>query len=280
MRLLPRARRNGARGRWLLGGALAVVLLAAGAFAAEAVREAVLAAHVDAGAERIIAMAGIAATMPLDEQVDRLRTFVNRNSIHEIDDEFYSYWRDLPQVIARMTAFAQGLGPPPHLECSSRSELMQAVLPRLGHDTRAIVLYDHAEGFPSHTFIEVRDTATGRWQIQDPDYDLYWTHLASGRRASIYDLLASPLTGFAPCNGIHCDWSLVSWEGKAAAKLRRYFGLASVVDRERGVRPLLVNTTRFDLAQPQLVEGATRTFCQWAGKNCRQEILRFVDAAP
>ncbi len=277
MRLSDWLRPRGAARRLIRGGALVVLLVAAGAFGAEAVRNAVFEARVDAGAARIVAMAGIKAGIPLDEQVDRLRTFVTRNSIHKIDAEFYSYWHDLPQVIDRMIAFANGLGPPPHLECSSRTELMEAVLTRLCHDTRGVAIFEDAAGFPSHTFLEVFDRTNGRWHVQDPDYNLYWLHVASGQRASIYDLVALPFSEVVPCNGSGCGWTLKSWEGNNAVRLQTYFGLASVVDRDRDMRLLLVNTTRFDLATPQVVEGTPRTFCKFAEKNCRQAILRFAE---
>jgi hypothetical protein len=265
--------------RLVLGGAVVLLVLTAGAFTAEAVRDALFAARVEDGAARIVALAGIERAMPIDEQVDRLRTFVTRNSVHRIDDEFYSYWHDLPQVIHRMMAFANGAGPPPHLECSSRTELMEAVLAHLGHDTRGVAIFEDAAGFPSHTFLEVFDRTNGRWHVQDPDYDLYWVLAATGQRASIFDLVALPFTDVMPCNGSGCGWGLESWEGNDAARLRTYLGLASVVDREKGERPLLVNTTRFDLAAPQVVDGAARTFCEFAGKNCRQDIHRFAEAA-
>lgn len=277
MRLSDLLRPPGAARRLIRGGVLVVLLVAAGAFGAKAVRNAMFDARVDEGAARIVAMAGIEAAMPLDEQVDRLRTFVTRNSIHKIDAEFYSYWHDLPQVIDRMIAFADGLGPPPHLECASRTELMEAVLTRLGHDTRGVAIFENAAGFPSHTFLEVFDRTNGRWHVQDPDYDLYWQHVASGQRASIFDLVALPFSEVVPCNGTGCGWTLKSWEGNNAVRLQTYLGLASVVDRDRDMRPLLVNTSRFNLAAPQFVEGATRTFCEFAEKNCRQVIHRFAD---
>lgn len=180
---------------------IALVLVAGVGFGAKAVKEAMFQAEVTKRAERTITMAGVTTGMPFDEQLDRLREFVSRNSIHEIDDEFYSYWHSLPLLMDRMTAFADGQGLPPHLECASRSEVLEAVLARLGYDTRNVVLYEPAEDFPSHTFIEVFNPATRAWQIQDADYDVYWVKRASGARASIYDLIAAPLDAVAPCNG-------------------------------------------------------------------------------
>ena len=279
MRLSEWLRRPGALRRLVQGGVLVILLIAAGAFGVEAVRDAMFDARVDDGAKRIVALAGIDKAMPLEEQVDRLRTFVTRNSIHKIDAEFYSYWHDLPQVIDRMMAFADGIGPPPHLECSSRTELMAAVLTRLGHETRGVAIFEDAAGFPSHTFLEVFDRSTGRWHVQDPDYDLYWLHVATGQRASIFDLVALPFSDVVPCNGTGCGWTLESWEGNDAIRLQTYLGLASVVDRDRDQRPLLVNTTRFDLSAPQVVDGAARAFCEFAEKNCRQDIHRFAEPA-
>lgn len=254
---------------------IALVLAAGAGYGAKAVMEARFQAEVTEGAERVITMAGVVPGMPLDEQVDRLREFISRNSIHEIDDEFYSYWHDLPLVMDRMTAFADGQGLPPHLECASRSEVLEAVLARLGYDTRAVVLYEPAEDFPSHTFLEVLNPATQMWQIQDADYDVYWVKRDNGARASIYDLIAAPFEAVAPCNSAACGWPILSWEEKDVEKLRTYLGLAVIVDRDKGFRPLLVNQTRFDLEQPQLVDDKALKYCDYVEKNCGQTIERF-----
>jgi hypothetical protein len=255
--------------------AVALALAAGAVYGAKALMEVRFQAEVTERAERIIAMAGVAPGMPFDEQVDRLREFVSRNSIHEIDDEFYSYWHDLPLVMDRMTAFADGEGLPPHLECASRSEVLEAILARLGYDTRAVVLYEPAEKFPSRTFLEVLNPATRMWQIQDADYDVYWVKRVNGARASVYDLIASPFDAVTPCNSAACGWPILSWEEKDVEKLRTYLGLAVVVDREKGLRPLLVNEARFDLEQPQLVDDESLTYCDYAEENCRQTIERF-----
>jgi hypothetical protein len=68
----------------------------------------------------------------------------------------------------------------------ARSNLMSAVLEKLGYETRIIALFDtDDEGLRSHTFLEVRNPETGRWETQDPDFDLYWISKSSGLRVSL-----------------------------------------------------------------------------------------------
>ena len=254
---------------------VSLVLLCAGTWGALAMLDARERSEVERAVDGLIAAMGITDDLAFDEKADRVRTFVNGNSIHEIDDEFYSYWHDLPQVIERLLAFSEGSGPPPHLECSSRTELMEAVFQRLGYDTRSVVLYEPAEGFPSRTFLEVQNPETGAWQMQDADFGVFWRDAATLVRASIYDLIAAPMGAVEPCNEMGCGWTIKSPEGKKLTRIETYVGLASVLDREDHFRPLLVNELRFDLDAPQLVDDDPLTYCEYVEKNCRQQIVRF-----
>ena len=258
--------------------ALAVVVALAAATAAAVHIQSALArtAAVSDGVVQLLALAGVRSDMPFDEQVDRVRSFINTNSVHEVDDEFYSYWHDLPAVIGRMVGFASGAALPPHMECASRAELMQAVLEQLGFDTRTDVVYAPSDGYPSHTFLGVLNPATGQWQVQDPEFNVFWMRAGTGERASVNDLIAGELGAVVPCIAPgECGWAVETAEGKRVEKLRDYLGLAAIIDREKGLRPLLVNVGRFDIDHPHRAGGKEQPFCTYVAKACRQTITKW-----
>jgi hypothetical protein len=67
---------------------------------------------------------------------------------------------------------------PLQAECSIRSNLMAAVLRKLGFKTRIVYLFDtdgkDGDKLRSHTFVDVLNPATEEWESHDPDYNLYW----------------------------------------------------------------------------------------------------------
>jgi hypothetical protein len=59
---------------------------------------------------------------------------------------------------------------------------------KLGYETRIIALFDtDGEGLRSHTFLDVKNPGTGKWETQDPEFDLYWMSKSSGVRVSLAD---------------------------------------------------------------------------------------------
>ena len=257
--------------------AAAAVALAAATAAAVHIQSALArTAAVSDGVVQLLTLAGVRSDMPFDEQVDRVRSFINTNSVHEVDDEFYSYWHDLPVVIGRMAAFSLGTALPPHMECASRAELMQAVLEQLGFDTRTDVVYAPADGYPSHTFLGVLNPATGQWQAQDPEFNVFWMQASTGRRASVHDLISGELGAVVPCIAPgECGWAVETAEGKRVEKLRDYLGLAAIIDREKGLRPLLVHVGRFDIDHAHQAGGKQQPFCSYVAKACRQTITKW-----
>jgi hypothetical protein len=49
---------------------------------------------------------------------------------------------------------------------------MMALLARLEYESRRVDLYDEEDIGQQHTFLEVLNPKTGRWETQDPDYDM------------------------------------------------------------------------------------------------------------
>lgn len=210
-------------------------------------------------------------------RADKVRTFVNDNSTHNISAEFYKHWGKPDVIVPKMLSYIQKrTDKKVHLECSSRTEMALNLYEALGYRARAVVIHEYAYDYPSHTFLEVQNPDTKKWHAQDPDFNVYWEIIKTGERASAKDLIRLPQDEYHPCIAGQCDWELENAQGMPIQITRPYFGLASIVDYKTGERPLLVNQARFKMDTPQEIEdGTVQTYCEYRAKNCRQDIVVF-----
>jgi hypothetical protein len=226
----------------------------------------------------ILPYTGVAKAQGFDAQMDSLRIFVNTHSVHEIDAEFKSYWRAPDEIARRMLAIAKGdTDKKLHMECSTRSGMMGAFTKALGYRTRSVMVYGLKDNILlSHTFLEVQDPETQKWQVQHPDLDLVYTVKGRKDRASIEDLIKAEIKDITPCNASGaCGWDIKNREGTPAKKVQKYLGLASINDYQVKNRPLLVNTKRFDLDKPVHHQDKDAPYCTHLKKNCRDEVVKF-----
>jgi hypothetical protein len=101
-----------------------------------------------------------------------------------------------------MYQFSQDNGPAPIVECSARATAMLTLLAELGIDSRLIFLYAGIEeSIAEHTELEVFNPDTGRWEISDPTYNVYFVDSVTGDRASIAALVFAPDGSMIPCEG-------------------------------------------------------------------------------
>lgn len=228
----------------------------------------------------ILPYTGVEKAEDFDAQMDILRSFVNTHSEHKIDAAFKSYWRDPDEMAKRMLAIAKGESDKNlHMECSTRSSMMGAFTKELGYRTRSVMVYglgQDGSALISHTFLEVQNPKTQKWQVQDPDLDLTYKIKGQAERASIEDLVKADFENIIPCNSAgQCGWNIKSREGFPATKVQKYLGLASINDYQLDRRPLLVNTKRYDLDSAVSYQGTEAPYCKHLQKNCRDEIVKF-----
>jgi hypothetical protein len=108
---------------------------------------------------------------------------------------------------------------------------------------------------------------TGRWETQDPDYDIYWRSKKSAERISLADA-AEAIGEIEPCGRESCSWDHVSREGIRAEKLIDYLDIISITVKQKAIRYALY-TSRADLSTTYskgLKQGA---FCQVEAKRCK-----------
>ena len=207
------------------------------------------------------------------QNVDLVRLFINENSVHRIDEQFYRYWKVPETLMDQMIEHASHNGPAPHMECSSRSGVMRIVLKALGIQTRAVALYrlEHDQ-WKSHSFLEALNPETKKWEIQDPDYNIYWIDAVSGKRAETIDLLKESRTKFLPCQTPkNCGWKKKNDEKMRINVLHDFFQIASIIDRELLLRNLHVNQHRLSNSSASKTT-SVEDYCEYIPKNCRQKI--------
>ena len=220
----------------------------------------------DSRAQEIVAMLGLDAIPNFHSRIDKVRTFINDNSVHKVDQLF---WGNRGNGAAILIAYARGLSTEPaHMECSTRSNLMTGILGALGYETRIIAIFNSRTNLKSHSFLEVMNPETGRWETQDPDYDIYWRSKTSAERVSLADT-ADAIGVIEPCGRESCGWDHVSREGIRAEKLIDYLDIVSITSKQKTVRYALY-TSRADLSATYSKGTKRGTFCQVEAKRCGQ----------
>ena len=109
---------------WVLASAIGgTVWLAADRFNEQRVKARTI-AHV----QEIISLLDLESTPEFHQRLDKVRTFINDNSIHKIDRAFWVNHANPSSFAAGLLAHAKGVAEPVHMECSTRTNLLGLVL--------------------------------------------------------------------------------------------------------------------------------------------------------
>jgi hypothetical protein len=178
------------------------------------------------------------------EVIDFVREFVYENSIHKMDEEFWEYAYDTPRVLDMLYDTYANDAPPPHLLCDPRSYAMAEILGNLSIRRRVVYVFTDSLGdeVQSHTFLEVFNEDFERWEVQDPDYNIYWQDSRTGERLSTLQLLLDDLETSIPRSSsqVYVDFAL--------ERLKPYYFEVMVYPGGGGV----VNIERFNQENPYL----------------------------
>jgi hypothetical protein len=175
-------------------------------------------------------------------QIDYVREFIYQNSQHGLDAESAKYRLELPITLNMLWNFYQTHTNPPLLECSSRTVAMLYILDALGIHSRMVnVFTSDFDTLHSHTFLEAYNPDSGHWEVQDPDYDIYYVYKANSARVSTSQILLEPLDHFQVQSKFPDQLDTASH-----SVLPHYFQAAVFHDELGGVDMGIVNTTRFN----------------------------------
>ena len=253
----------------LAGLASAAIVLAVAWFAVDWIRERQATRRADAHVQEIISMLDLTAMPDFHQRLDKVRTFINDNSVHKIDKAFWANHGNTAAFAAGVIAYAtQTATKPIHMECSTRSNLMVLILRALGYRTRIVAIFNSRTNLQSHSFLEVMNPQTGRWETQDADFDIYWRSKDSGERISLADA-AESIEDIEPCGCNDCGWDHQSREGINAEKLKSYLDIIGSTDKRSGIRYALY-TSRADLNWTCSKSRKRGAFCEVEAKRCQQ----------
>jgi hypothetical protein len=203
------------------------------------------------------------------DRADFVRSWIHRNSVHRIDGEHAKYAFDTRRVVSMLwSTHAEG-APPAHLSCGPRALAMKRILTELGILSRMTMIFtdDFAE-LRSHTYLGVFDPESGRWEIQDPDFDAYYVDARTGVRASTLDLVFGNLDDFVPHQP-----GRSGWDATDLGKVRAWFEAMLIApDFEGGRAVVLVNRDRFDPAKRYPKHG-DEDFPQFARRQLGRPVI-------
>lgn len=222
-------------------------------------------ANIEQEAKKIQNLLNISAEADFNQTVDTVRHFIHKNSEHNMDEEFYSYWHDIPQLIQKIAAASLTPGAAkPHMECSTRVAVMYHILKSMNIDSRPVVIYPDGNGDLSHTYLSVRNPQTDQWHIQDPDYDVFWVFKDTKERASTKDLLFRPIRKtFVPCtDNAQCGYN------NEIEKIIPYFGLVARLDIGADDYDTQVNLDRFGVEKLSWFMRTPQPYCDLFSKGC------------
>ena len=215
---------------------------------------------------------GIDQISDVHSKLDSLRVYINDNSRHNMDAEFYTIWPDKIRLAQNMLNYIRHVRTtPPHMECSTRADLLGDIMKLRGYKIRNIVLYNVHHELVSHRVVDIFNSETGRWETQDPDFDVYWIHKSDGVRSSIADVMVNSAE-YLPCGRTGCGWSHTSSEGIKVVDLLNYIGLITVDDRNADKRVTLYAPST-DPAQTYKNGEQQGVFCTIIPKECRNGFL-------
>src|SRR5690606_22678777 len=117
----------------------------------------------------------------------------------------------------------------------------------LGLSSRGVWLYSSSLGFfQGHTFNEVFNPTSHKWEIHDVDYNVYFVNARTGERAGVSDMLeVGSVENFVPINASSTGWAET---GAEALRLANFFAAPLIPDIGR----LYTNPGR---VTPELFEG-------------------------
>lgn len=140
------------------------------------------------------------------ELIDRIRTYIHDNSCHK---EFTPYHAQVAtyldkrfQVLEDIYNFKHGNSFKPELSCTPRSWAMQEIVRSYDIPFRVINLYfteERKNQLTSHTFLEVYNTDTKKWEIHDPDANIFYTDSLGNRLSSLEIMHTQDKTKIVVC---------------------------------------------------------------------------------
>lgn len=207
-------------------------------------------------------------------KIDAVRIFIYSSSLHaEPMDK--DKWKTILMLKKMITFNKNETNTKPHLTCGPRAKCMQYILSFLNIKSYLVQIYsDNRSSFFSHTFLNVYNQDTSRFEAQDPDYNLFYVD-KSKERLQIQNLIFSDLSSVDPVfnNGKKI---VTGWNNSNIVLKEQYFEAVMMWDAfVNGSSLLIINQDRFDPFVKKsdtnaLIKGRDVNFLEWADIIYRQ----------
>ena len=206
-----------------------------------------------------------------EPRFDALRHFVHTHSRHVPDAEYRTLVGDAKAIASAIIDHAEGRrAEAPHLICGTRAHLLVDLYRRQGYRARLVFVFDTDQSdMSAHTFADVFNPSTGKWESEDPTYDIHWREVSSRDRISLFDS-AEDLGAIEPCGPIKCGWDILSDDGNSLEKLRGLIDLVAV-DNDSENTQSTTFTSRAKLDKVLSFHGRTGRFCDIMKGRCAQQ---------
>jgi hypothetical protein len=214
-----------------------------------------------------------------EPRFDALRHFVHTHTRHVPDAEYRTLVGDAKAMTSAIIDYAEGRKPePPHLICGTRAHLLVDLYRRQGYRARLVFIFDTDQSdMSAHTFADVFNPSTGKWESEDPTYDIHWREVSSRNRISIFDS-AEEIGAIEPCNLTKCGWDIVSDEGNSIEDIRGLIDVVSVANDPENIQSTTF-TSRAKLNKVLSFHGRTGRFCEIMKGRCDSDEMVSVAGA-
>ncbi|MGF6201365.1 calcium-binding protein [Pseudomonas laurylsulfatiphila] len=154
---------------------------------------------------------------------DVARELLSTNTTHAMGDWWAAHGND-PFYTAEQiykTVTGDPTAERAELLCGNIVNVFSGLCSELGLQKRTIWTYSDTQGFfQGHTYLEVFNTTTNKWEIQDADYNVYYTDVRTGERVGVKDMMnADDIENFIPHNASESGWSETGAEALRLANL-------------------------------------------------------------
>jgi Ca2+-binding RTX toxin-like protein len=154
---------------------------------------------------------------------DVARELLSTNTTHAMGDWWAAHGND-PFYTAEQiykTVTGDPTAERAELLCGNIVNVFSGLCAELGLQKRTIWTYSDSQGFfQGHTYLEIFNTTTNKWEIQDADYNVYYTDVRTGERVGVKDMMnADDIENFIPHNASVSGWSDTGAEGLRLANL-------------------------------------------------------------
>src|SRR4029450_3517508 len=107
---------------------------------------------------------------------------------HAPDAEYRTLVGDAKAITSAIIDYAEGRrAEPPHLICGTRAHLLGDLYRGRCYRSRLVFVFDTDQSdMSAHTFADVFNPSTGKWESEDPTYDIHWREGSSGNGICIF----------------------------------------------------------------------------------------------